>query len=723
MRVPQFNQPEVATQAAPTVRRDPSLPIEAFGGGAAAQGLVSAGQALQQFAAEQKQKADATALMEADNAAWEAEKTYFHNPDTGLFGKSGKEAVGYQSEALKAYEGEIAKIEGTLTKEQRLRFRGVIQNRRQSLDAQSLRYVAQEADRHNAEVLDLKLSSALDEAVANRTDPERIEQIVGTLAGAIEQSMPRASAEARALKLREAQSAVLATVIQGRLNDDFASAETFFQEHADKLTAEHRIAIEGKLRPVADMLEVEAGVDAIEQGLPPASAGISGDYSSKRRRLESAGDPNAFNPRSGAAGPDQFLASTWKGLVARHQPAWAKGLTEAEILKARFDPDKSAEMVAHFDRENAGVLRRGGAPVNDQTMYLAHHFGAEGALKIIGAPDATPMRSLVSKAAYDANPHLHGKTKAEVVASFQARGIGAVDSQPSIERTVPRTLSEKLALVDQTVRDPRDRAAYKAELRARDQERRYAEQERERMLQDDLFTRLENADPKLPLSKILTPEQIAWAQKEGRIAGLESRRTQRLQGTFVQDNPALAEALFRERALDPEKFANRVLPSYADQLSTGTLTELVNSQKQMRGKLGEIEDYASEDTQLTLAFDAAGIPKGTKGDAQRLALRKSYTEEVRAETQRTGKKPNAEQRQAILNSLTLTTVRVDREGRATQDPGPRAYAANPKEHRISVPDPIAHDLANDFFAEYGRKPTEMELRALYQYAVRSGGIQ
>ena len=32
--VPRFSIPEVATQAAPTVRQDPNLPLEAFGGGA-----------------------------------------------------------------------------------------------------------------------------------------------------------------------------------------------------------------------------------------------------------------------------------------------------------------------------------------------------------------------------------------------------------------------------------------------------------------------------------------------------------------------------------------------------------------------------------------------------------------------------------------------------------------------------------------------------------------
>lgn len=713
--VPRFT-PEVATQAAPNVRQDPHQPIEAFGGGAAAGGLINAGQALGAIAAEHKQRADATALMEADNAAWNAEKTYFHAPETGLFAKTGKDAVAYRPKALEGYEAEITRIESTLsTREQRERFRGIAQQRRQSLDLQSLRFEAQEADRHNGEVLELKFATAIDEAVANRTDPNRLDDVIGGLAGAIEASMPRASTEARALKLREARSAVLTAVIAGRMGDDFASAESFFHDHAELLTGEDRLRVEAQLRPVADMIELEAGLDQIEQGLPPASAGVSDDYSAKRRQLESGGDPNAVNAASGAAGPDQFLASTWAGLVDRYKPKWARGMTPAEVLHARFDPEKSAEMVGHFDRENAGVLRRGGAPVNDHTMYLAHHFGAEGALKILRAPDGTPMRSLVSKAAYEANPHLHNKTKAQVIESFARRGMGSAPTTAATPAPA-RTLGERLALVDATVSDPRDRARYKAGLRARDQERRAAEADADRALQDGLFTKLETADPSIPLQRLLTPTELAWAQREGRVSSLEARRHQRIEGQFVQDNPKLAEELMRERALDPERFAKRVLPSYADQLSTATLTELVSSQKAMRGKAADVDDYATEEQQLAIAFEDAGIPSGEKGTERRAALRRAFLEEQRAVVQNTGKKPNAEQRRSILKALTLQTVRDGWFG----DTESNVFEADPTKDKVVVPANAASIIAARFKERTGRAPSDAQLRQLYLESVRYG---
>lgn len=145
-------------------------------------------------------------------------------------------------------------------------------------------------------------------------------------------------------------------------------------------------------------------------------------YDAFRNRLESGGDDNAHNPRSGALGKHQFLASTWLGLVKRHQPAWAQGLTTAQILDKRRDGAISDRMVTLYDQDSAQQLASAGYAASPGNLYLAHHFGATGARKILAATDDTPMRSLVSARAYRDNPHLHGKTKAQVLAAFARRG-------------------------------------------------------------------------------------------------------------------------------------------------------------------------------------------------------------------------------------------------------------------------------------------------------------
>ena len=147
-------------------------------------------------------------------------------------------------------------------------------------------------------------------------------------------------------------------------------------------------------------------------------------YDAFRTRLESGGDDNAYNARTGALGKHQFLASTWLGLVRQYKPTWADGLTQAQILDKRRDGAVSDQMVALYDRDSTRQLTSAGYAATPGNLYLAHHFGATGAAKILGAPDATPMRSLVSARAYRDNPHLQGKTKAQVLAEFARRGGG-----------------------------------------------------------------------------------------------------------------------------------------------------------------------------------------------------------------------------------------------------------------------------------------------------------
>lgn len=182
-------------------------------------------------------------------------------------------------------------------------------------------------------------------------------------------------------------------------------------------------------------------------------------YDAFRNRLESGGDDNAYNPRSGALGKHQFLASTWLGLVRRHQPAWAHGLSTAQILDARRDGARSDQMVVLYDQESAQQLARGGYAATPGNLYLAHHFGAAGARKILGASDDTPMQSLVTRAAYRANPHLHGKTKAQVMADFVRRGGAAASPDETPARTTAYTPFAPAAQTPRSVTAPAWRPA------------------------------------------------------------------------------------------------------------------------------------------------------------------------------------------------------------------------------------------------------------------------
>lgn len=143
--------------------------------------------------------------------------------------------------------------------------------------------------------------------------------------------------------------------------------------------------------------------------------GLTADgYEAKVRRAESGGNPAAKNPNSSATGPHQFTEGTWLENVAelRKQGGakWAEGLSTTELLEARKDAGASSEVFAHFRAKNSATLSKNGLPVNDATEYMAHFFGAGGAVTVLSADPSALLKDILPANVIDANPFLANMT-------------------------------------------------------------------------------------------------------------------------------------------------------------------------------------------------------------------------------------------------------------------------------------------------------------------------
>lgn len=137
--------------------------------------------------------------------------------------------------------------------------------------------------------------------------------------------------------------------------------------------------------------------------------------------LERGARPDAKNPLSSATGNGQFIKSTWLAMLAKHRPGLIEGMDVAQILELRKDPDLSREMVTQLARDNGKQLEAAGIDPDPESLYLAHHFGAGGAAKLIGADQGALMDTLLSPTELAANPTYKGKTVAQVRARFERR--------------------------------------------------------------------------------------------------------------------------------------------------------------------------------------------------------------------------------------------------------------------------------------------------------------
>lgn len=209
------------------------------------------------------------------------------------------------------------------------------------------------------------------------------------------------------------------------------SGQQALQDAMDQLARGESVNVADTIKPSEFLLPVEATPT-------PATVPVS-SYSAFRHALESGGRADARNPQSSAFGVDQFTEGTWRRIVAKSQPAWAEGMTDAQLLSARGNPTRSAEMVAALDAENAAGLEAAGLPVDTHTLYAAHHFGINSGKRFARSDDATPIERIITREQLAANRYLAGMTKADVIANWNSRakraGVlpdgGPVDTNPA----------------------------------------------------------------------------------------------------------------------------------------------------------------------------------------------------------------------------------------------------------------------------------------------------
>ena len=165
---------------------------------------------------------------------------------------------------------------------------------------------------------------------------------------------------------------------------------------------------------------------------------------------ESGGNPNATNPNSSAAGPGQFIDSTWLAMLAKHRPD-IQG-TPQQLLALKTDPALARDMTAAYAADNAGILSAAGLPVTPGTQYLAHFAGPKGAVGLLSADPTTPVGSVLGEKVVAANPFLNGKTAGDLL-SWADRKMGTTPT-PSAPATGTPPLS--LAGATSTISKPSD---------------------------------------------------------------------------------------------------------------------------------------------------------------------------------------------------------------------------------------------------------------------------
>lgn len=132
-------------------------------------------------------------------------------------------------------------------------------------------------------------------------------------------------------------------------------------------------------------------------------------------QIESAGRPDAKNPRSTATGLGQFIESTWLRMMRTYRPDLVAAHSREELLEMRTQPDISREMVFNLAREGETFLRARGHQITAGRLYLAHFLGMEGAHLVLSSPMTADLLELLGAGVIRANDFLTDRDVAWII--------------------------------------------------------------------------------------------------------------------------------------------------------------------------------------------------------------------------------------------------------------------------------------------------------------------
>lgn len=461
MRVPTLTTRTVQAEglAAPMMQARVS---PADGGGLAAQGMIAAGQQVQELGGMIRQHA---LKMAEDDAKTEAMAAYndWQSQRVGLL--MGNEDAYFRrtgEDAYKAAEG----INTALKTAWETRAGGMSQQARKMVeqrvfqdlqgDAMSVaRHAAAEREKWRDSTAQATVQTMANEASLFYADPARRETALNTAREVIfSRAMERGwAADDPRLKVEVANfdSAALSGVLRRQAETDPMGAKAYFSQIGGRLSAADYAAASALLDQKTKLYSVDAAVREIKGAVG------SGDYASRLMQVEGDGQ----NPRSSAFGVGQFTEGTWLDTVRRHAPETFEGRTEQEVLALRKVPEFATKMLSGLRADNAKVLEKGGVQVNPQSEYLAHFLGAGDALRVLKASPDTPVEAVVQAESRTANPEVFATVRTagdmQAWAAQKMAGIGGGPPSRVVVWEQQRAAAAKIA-------DPDIRAGVEAQL-------------------------------------------------------------------------------------------------------------------------------------------------------------------------------------------------------------------------------------------------------------------
>lgn len=689
--------------------------------------------AIGQGVIRQVQENDETNLLSFSNALLQNKQQLLNDPDNGFLGKQGIDAQNGRQQVGQQWQEMTQQAMESLPPRLQARAQQMAQRYSLDFDGDADRHVSAQTSVFRTQVYRDTLATSASEAALNYADPERVAQQAESAAIATRLERRRLGLPEDDAAKEAASSVYQAALVRQAGNDPLGAERRYFDLlEQGRLTGAAATAIDQVLRPIAEDAAATSDADVLNNGGTLVLGGDPAAIDSIIVGLESGGDAAARNPSSSASGAGQFLDSTWLEQVRKNRPDLAAGKSDDEILALKSDGALSRQMVTAYREQNTRQLRAAGVPATAANVYAAHHFGAAGAAAFAKAGADTPMASILDAKSIAANAYLQGKTKGQVLANWQKRGLPV--GNDVVDFAGPAQSEAEALQRAQQIADPRRRQTVMAKLRLdwsiRDAQAAAAQQARSQGIREAIAS---NATSGQSLAALVGAQTYAEIVANGEVDKWQDFRQKVASGSMIQDNPILADTLFRESAMTPDAFKKRDLNGLAGQLSTSTLTTLLERQRTLQKESSSADaaqkDWMSEDDRLNYGFTMLGIGRETdasgdgadKKNAPRNQLRGefriAYQNAINTFMQDSGgKKPTPEQANVLLRGAAKSFAQRLQEGRLSAQVEDGKITANKRQpvglysraaqFDMQVTQADRDAVRRAYFAKYGTNPTD-----------------
>ncbi|POF89637.1 hypothetical protein [Pseudomonas putida] len=456
--VPQY-QRQVALQGLPQVAARPNFVDTSE----VQRGLQNVGQAALDIAVKQRQEADTTAILDADNKLTEWQNNAFYNQQTGVYTRKGKNALDVTGQTLGDFDKFQQEVGSGLSSEaQRKRYAQIVAQRKQSMSNDLNRYEYGQHQEYMNDVDSASIKLSMDSAALNFGDPAKVGFYRQKALDVVDSQAQRNgwSPEETELQKVTASSALLTGVIAQMAQDNPQRAQQYYEASKAGMNAESQMRVSSMIDQRIRQQQAEARARQIEARQLQAIARV--ELQSRVQDAESAymqgfeydNPPNkadfvqALGPEKAESAYQSFekrqaLApairdfatadpSERQAILARFQPAQngvaSEGFTEDDQLYRRL-ATVATGLMKQQQEDPAGYAARYNPAVRESFM-AAQQQGTPEAAEAYAAATIAEQRRLGIQA-----PKLLPAASADqIAAAFNAQVAGGENAATLIEQ-------------------------------------------------------------------------------------------------------------------------------------------------------------------------------------------------------------------------------------------------------------------------------------------------